>query len=54
MALKNGWQFGQIEKHEKQAVPKNVRPRPETPMTDGSFVYAAFHVLLNTHGHHCA
>jgi hypothetical protein len=54
MELKNGRQFGQIEKHEKQAVPKNIRPRPETPMTDGPFVYAALHMLVNTHGQHSA
>jgi hypothetical protein len=44
MELKNGRQFGQIEKHEKQAVLKNIRPRPEAPMTDGPFVYAALHM----------
>ena len=43
MNIKQGRQFGQIEKHEKQAILKHVRSRPESTVSYGPFVYAAMH-----------
>jgi hypothetical protein len=46
MFVKQGRQFGQIQKHEKQAILKPVGPRPEAPVPDRPFVYAAVHNLF--------
>ncbi len=41
MNIKQGRQFGQIEKHEKQVILKHVGSRPEPPVPNGPFIYAA-------------
>jgi hypothetical protein len=47
MAIKKRWQLGQIEIHEKQAILKHVRPRPESPVPDGSLVNTTMHGLFH-------
>jgi hypothetical protein len=43
MNIKKGGQFGQIEKHEKKVILKHVRSRPESPVPNGTLIYAAMH-----------
>ena len=48
MDIKESGQFSQIEKHEKKTILKSVRSRPESPVSDGSFINAAMHGSLRS------